>query len=270
MNGLVLHSGANSATREQVALVKTPAAEGIWQPIPHLTIRDLVAEQVTRNGLVVKEEAYGLWRDGLRAFGLLGLGTDGAALPTDFQMVLGWRNSHDKSFPAAGALGSRVFVCDNLAFSGEVTFARKHTLNVMRDLPGLVATAVGRLINLRGAQEERIEAYKQYQLTDARVNDIVIQSLDLRVIGATRIPPILEQWRKPKHEEFAPRTAWSLFNAYTEVLKAVSLPELPNRTVRLHGLMDQVVGVVAKVATHFGDGIRDQEPDYEIVEGDQK
>lgn len=257
MNGLVLHCGANSATREQVAAVKTPDAVGVWQPIDHLVIRDLVAEQVTRNGLVVKEESYGLWRDGLRAFGLLGLGTDGAAAQ-DFQMVLGWRNSHDKSFPAAGALGSHVFVCDNLAFSGEVTFARKHTVNVMRDLPGLVSSAVGRLINLRGAQEQRIATYKQSELGDARVNDILIQALDARVIGATRIPAILGEWRKPRHEEFAPRTAWSLFNAFTEVLKAVSLPELPNRTVRLHGLLDQVTGVEIATAGHIGDGIRDE------------
>lgn len=258
MDGLVLHCGANSATRDQVALVATPEADGIWQPIPHLTIRDLVANQVTANGLVIKEEAYGLWKDGLRAFGLLGLGTDGAAA-LDFQMVLGWRNSHDKSFPAAGALGSRVFVCDNLAFSGEVTFARKHTVNVMRDLPGLVSAAVGRLINLRGQQENRIEAYKGYELDNHRVNDVVIQALDARVIGATRIPAVLQEWRKPRYPEFEPRTAWSLFNGFTEVLKAVSLPELPNRTTRLHGLLDQVCGLEQVGPGHLGDAIRDAE-----------
>jgi hypothetical protein len=33
--------------------------------------------------------------------------------------VLGLRNSHDKRFPAGLVGGSAVFVCDNLAFSGE-------------------------------------------------------------------------------------------------------------------------------------------------------
>ena len=257
MNGLILHSGANAATRDEVGAVTTPAPEGIWHPIPHLTIRDLVAAQVTQNGLTVAEESYGLWKDGLRAFGLLGLrGTDGADTPTDFQMVLGWRNSHDKSFPAAGALGSHVFVCDNLAFSGEVTFARKHTINVLRDLPGLVSAAVGRLVNMRGWQERRIEAYKQYEIVDRRVHDIVIQALDARVIGATRIPAVLAEWRQPRHPEFTDRTAWSLFNAFTQVLKSVSLPELPSRTVRLHGLLDQVIGLEAVGPGHLGDAVR--------------
>jgi len=266
MKGLILHTGAHDATREQVAAVATPAAEGIWHPIPHLTIRDLVAEQVTANGLVVKEEAYGLWKDGLRAFGLLGLGNGDNH--EDFRMVLGWRNSHDKSFPAAGALGSHVFVCDNLAFSGEVTFARKHTINVMRDLPGLVVEAVGRLLGARNLQEERIAAYKEYALTNERAHDIVIQSLDTRIIGATRIPQVLAQWRHPQHDDFTPRTVWSLFNAYTENLKGMSLFELPRRTTRLHGLMDQVVGIEAKVGP-IGDAV--QGPDYEIVdEGPKK
>lgn len=266
MNGLVLHAGANAATRDQVAAVATPEPVGIWHPIPHLTIRDLVAEQATKNGLVVKEEAYGLWKDGLRAFGLLGLGNGSG--PKDFRMVLGWRNSHDKSFPAGGALGSHVFVCDNLAFSGEVTFARRHTVYVLRDLPGLVVEAVGRLLSARNLQEERIAAYKAFALTDAKAHDVVIQSLDTRIIGPVRIPQVLDQWRHPVHDDFKPRTVWSLFNAYTENLKGMSLFELPRRTTRLHGLMDQVVGIEAKVG-QIGDDVhaKDVEPDFEIVEG---
>lgn len=265
MNGLVLHCGANAATREQVALVPTPEPVGIWNPIPHLTVRDLVAEQVTRNGLQVVEETFGLWKDGARAFGLMGLRNGGEA--KEYQLVLGWRNSHDKSFPAAGALGSHVFVCDNLAFSGEVTFARKHTVNVMRDLPGLVVTAVARLLNARDLQEKRIEAYKGFALTNEKAHDVLIQSLDVRVVGPVKLTDVLEQWRKPLHPDFEPRTVWSLFNAYTEVLKGLSLAELPKRTVRLHGLMDQVCHIEAEVG-QIGDDIRakDDEPDFEIVQ----
>ena len=37
----------------------------------------------------------------------------------DYSLVLGLRNSHDKTFPASLALGSQVLVCDNLSFFGE-------------------------------------------------------------------------------------------------------------------------------------------------------
>jgi hypothetical protein len=36
------------------------------------------------------------------------------------------------------------------------------------------------------------------------------------------LPKVIEAWEEPKHEEFAPRTAWSLFNAFTEVQKGGS------------------------------------------------
>src|SRR5262249_51585397 len=85
------------------------------------------------NGLHVVQEGHGLWRDGQRYFGLMEVRNGSNA--DDFGLVVGLRNSHDKSFPAALALGSRVFVCDNLAFSGEVKLSRKHTTYIWRDLP---------------------------------------------------------------------------------------------------------------------------------------
>jgi hypothetical protein len=36
---------------------------------------------------------------------------------------------------------------------------------------------------------------------------------------------------------------WSLFNAFTEILKKASLAELPKRTLALHGLLDVAVGL---------------------------
>jgi hypothetical protein len=259
MQGLMLHTGANSASLDQVRAAVTPEATDSWQPIPHATVRDLVVATVAQQGLRVVDESMGLWRDGARAFGILGL--ENGTNASDFRMVVGWRNSHDKSFPAAGALGSHVFVCDNLSFSGEVTFARKHTLNVMRDLPGLVSAAIARLIGLWGFEKERITTYKGVEISDARVNDVLIQSLDRRVIGPTYILDVLKEWRAPKHEEFAPRSVWSLFNAYTEVLKGVSLPQLAGRTTRLYGLLDQVAGVARITAGNLGDAVHATDTD---------
>ena len=64
----------------------------------------------------------------------------------DYCWVLGLRNSHDKTFPTGIVAGASVFVCDNLSFSGEVKFARKHTRFIMRDLPMLTGRAVGLLM----------------------------------------------------------------------------------------------------------------------------
>jgi hypothetical protein len=137
--------------------------------------------------------------------------------------VVGLRNSHDKSFPAGLAVGASVFVCDNLSFSGEVRLARKHISQITRDLPQLIERAVGRLDGMRRSQEERFAAYKQRELTDGQAHDLIVQGLDARVLPLTRIPSVLQGWREPRHPEFREggRTAWRLFNAFTEGLKGL-------------------------------------------------
>ena len=86
----------------------------------------------------------------------------------DYALVLGLRNSHDKMFPAGIVAGASVFVCDNLSFSGEVKFARKHTRFINRDLPQIVERAIGKLVDLWHDQDARIGAYKEAEVDDRK------------------------------------------------------------------------------------------------------
>ena len=240
-SNLILHAGANAVDRDQIAPIPTPPRTATWVPIPHASLLDGIQEALGRAGLSVVSEAHGLTRDGKRYFGLLQV-VNGHA-DADFGLVIGLRNSHDKSFPAGLVVGAAVFVCDNLSFSGEVKLARKHTAHVERDLPSLIERAVGRLGDLRRTQDERFAAYRQRELTDSAAHDLTIQALDARVVPVTRIPQVLQEWREPRHPEFrAGKTAWRLFNAFTEALKG-NLDALPRRTQALHGLLDAACGL---------------------------
>jgi hypothetical protein len=159
--------------------------------------------------------------------------------------VIGLRNSHDKSFPAAIALGNAAFVCDNLAFSAEVTIARRHTRFIERDLPRVVHTAVGRLADMRGQQDLRIRSYKETELTDPAAHDLMIRAVDASVLPVTQVPAVLEEWRAPTHEEFAAdgKTVWRFHNAMTHVWKGRNLAALPRRSQALHGLLDAACGL---------------------------
>lgn len=262
-NTLMLHAGAAVATLAEVANVKTPDATETWQPISHLDVINLVRGQLESRDMTIVNESYGLWRDGQRLFGMMELRN--GHNEHDYSLVVGIRNSHDKSFPAGAVLGSRVFVCDNLAFSGEVRFSRKHTSQIKRDLPILVNAAVGKLIDARVGQAQRIEAYKQFELNDVIAHDVMIRSLDVGIAVATKMPQIVKEWRTPQYDDFKPRTAWSLFNAFTEALKG-NLAQLPRRTQALHGLMDRVVGIETVTATALVEADETPVADYEIVE----
>ena len=238
---LCLHCGSRSVPREQVAATTTPPRTSSWVPIPHAQLLEGVQSSLQRAGLSVVSEAHGLSRDGARYFGLLEV-VNGRP-DEDFGLVVGLRNSHDKSFPAGLAVGAHVMVCDNLSFSGEVSLARKHTAHVERDLPQLIDRAVGRLGDLRRSQEERFAAYKGKELADSAAHDLLVQALDARVLPVTHLPDVLREWRQPRHAEFrSGKTAWRLFNSFTEALKG-NLDALPRRTQALHGLLDTACGL---------------------------
>ena len=58
------------------------------------------------------------------------------------------------------------------------------------------------------------------ELPPAHAHHLMVEAIKSNVLPASRLPKILEAWEEPKHEEFTPRTAWSLFNAFTEVQKS--------------------------------------------------
>jgi len=212
------------------------------QPISHYSLFDRVATQLNNNGVEIIEEAHALARDDQRYFGLM------KVRPQDWDdatqdLVVGVRNAHDKSIPATIAFGSQVMVCSNLQISSEVVLARRHTANIERDLDQIIARTLGSLADHRKATEKRTICYKDYDLGSTKeVDHIIMNAYRAGAIPKTKIVDVLEQWENPNHPEFKDRNAWSLHNAFTEVLKC-SLMELPKRSQALNFVFDSFTGV---------------------------
>jgi hypothetical protein len=240
---LILHCGAQNVELDQVREIKTPRSTDSWCPIPHHQLITTVQRTMATTNLRIGTQAHSLSHEGQRYFGLMEVHAQKSS--DDYCWVLGLRNSHDKTFPAGIVAGASVFVCDNLSFSGEIKFARKHTRFIVRDLPQLVSRSIGLLLAKWHDQDKRIAAYKQAEITDIEAHDLVIRATDVGVCSNRLIPPVLHEWREPRHDAFEGRNVWSLFNAFTESLKDGNLTELPKRTEALHGLLDTHVGLSA-------------------------
>jgi hypothetical protein len=135
---LMLHTGAQAVEYDGLRQLPIPDATDTHVPIPHYSVVDMVKYSLGFFGHEIVEENYGVTPDGARFFGVLSLRSEYG----DYTDTVGLRNSHDKRFPIGISFGSRVFVCDNLAFNGDHVIKRKHTANAKRDLPGLVAGVV--------------------------------------------------------------------------------------------------------------------------------
>ncbi len=256
---LMLHCGADAITRSQIRKLPTPKQEGTYYPVSNDLLLGKVEDAIDSAGMEVKSQEHGYDARRQRYFGVLELscpkqfdepGNDGASLMEDsFGLLLGLRNSGDKSCSAQLVMGSRVFVCDNLAFSGEVKISRRHTRNIERDLGACVHRAVSALIESRGSQVDRFAKYEESPLDQRDASHLVIEAARSRAITPTKILDVMEQWNYPAHEEFAPRNAWSLYNAFTEVYKSSGVRQVMRRSQVLNGLMDSYCGVVMPQST---------------------
>ena len=238
---LLLHCGASAVSRSALERTPTPKPTATWTPIPHMELLQRVERTLTANSIEIVNQAHSLTADGQRYFGLLEVCQDKRS--DEYSWVLGLRNSHDKTFPAGIVAGMQVFVCDNLSFSGEVKLARKHTRFILRDLPTLAHQAVSSIVTNWQRQDRRVEVYHNSKVTDKTAHDLIVRAHDIGAITTRQIPSVVQEWREPSHEEFKPRTAWSLFNAFTETLKG-NLTALPQRCTSLQGLFDSNLGIL--------------------------
>jgi hypothetical protein len=250
---LMLHCGGQIATREQVQAVATPAGTDTWCPVPHIELVNTVQTALGKAGMTVVTESFALAHEGNRFFGLMQVSLDSQPEAKDYGCVVSLRNGHDRAWRVLLGTGSSAFVCDNLAFSSEIQVARKHTSQVLINLPRLISNAVGQLAERWTDQDARIAKYKTHELTDGQANDLIVRAYEAGVAPITVIPDVIKEWHTPRHAEYKPRTAWSLFNAFTQVLtprdedsSRASLWALPRRTTALHGLMDSTVGILGR------------------------
>jgi hypothetical protein len=237
-SSLVLHRGARPVTEEELRQFRAPPPEGRWYPVSHARVVETVKTTLREAGYHIRNEQFGLMRDGGRFFGTIDLGTPIASGVT---LAVGIRNSVDKSFPLGFCAGNRVFVCDNLAFRSELLVRKKHTLNGERNFVKSIAGAVTSLMSFKEQEADRIRRFMHLEVSPDLADALILRAYEKGIVGAHQLARVIHEWRNPAFEEFAPRTVWSLFNAFTSALRerAVEQPHaFAVETMRLNALLD--------------------------------
>jgi len=196
---------------ESLKTVPIPVATESYQPVPHSDLADMVKTigQDILHDFTFYKEQYALARDGRQMFGIHTY-QNGS---NEMGLSIGFRNSYDKSLSIGIALGASVFVCDNLAFTGDVMLFRKHTSNVLEDLHQLILSAVySQKSNFTDIQKDA-ERLKEIRFNDDRAFKMMGLLYGRGIMSPRQLPVILNEWLNPSYEDFKPRNAWSLYNA---------------------------------------------------------
>ena len=267
MTSMIYNSAGNiELTRAQLAGLHTPPPMGAFhQPYSFEEFVETIHHGLDQSGIKVVGEEYVTAYEGMRLFGALELelpAIEGEYIPAeghsvhtstmgrDHKIVLGLRGSHDQSITRGLALGSQVFVCSNLCFSGNLgNISTKQTLNIGSRLPGLIRSAI-ELIPQEA--EKNVIRFDRYRNTDLRsdIGDSMLVEIFRRGgLSAPQLGKAALEWKSPKHEEHAEQgfTAWRLFNACTEAVKPGGANSNPmiieERTGHISSYMDECVGL---------------------------
>lgn len=246
MNGLILHCGAHAV--ERAALARLPEPEPLGPrhcPIHHADFVDKLESTLDAAGYDIREQAYGLTHDGARLFGLMSVQHRALAAFDGGEFVVGFRGSHDQSLPRGIAAGSRVFVCDNLAFNGEIVMSTKQTTHIHDRLPVLLDDMVRKLGITFTWQVKQFDAYHATAVSPDMADRAIMEIGRRGVVNWSELGKVVAEWDNPSHDEHAEGGAnvWRLFNATTEVLRIRNpehprLPMLAPKTAELHRICD--------------------------------
>lgn len=213
---LIAHYSTQKLSREDLRAVPTPEGTSTHRPVPHIEIVEALVETLSFRHIAVVRDEYAVSNDGMKMFGVLDLETSFEGC----RFAIGLRNAHDKSMRLALTVGVRVFVCENMAFHGDFTpVLAKHSKHF--SLVDALSVGVDRMQRNFEPMRRQIDAWKALQLSDADAKLVIYRAFVEDDLDAPKhlARKVHEFYFNPAHEEFAPRTMWSLTNAFTSAFK---------------------------------------------------
>jgi hypothetical protein len=217
-------------TRQELALVPAPVSTPTHQVIPHAEIVDALEEQLGFRHIAIASEEYAVTRDGKNFFGVMVLdqGIEGASF------ALGVRNSHSKQFRLSIVVGLRVFVCSNLCFSGDFNIVlAKHSKHF--SLKNAISIGIDEAQRGFEPMQLQVSAWKEIQVTDDQAKLCIFKAFIEDQLDAPKYlaKEVWKNWVQPAHDEFRPRTAYSLQNSFTSAFKLLDPVPLYKATADL-------------------------------------
>lgn len=241
---MMLHCGGVEKTYEELREMPTPmGATPRHFPVPYHMFVDEVRGAVAYAGMRIATETYALAARGQHFFGLVAVANG----DQEKELVIGMRSSHNRTLPLSLAVGGRVFVCDNLAFSAEFVLATRSTPKVLQRLPMLAIEGVKSMVPYKRIIHDEMEGWKADRLADFAAERLMIAAMRTGVMPPRMLPRWVEEYDHPtaaEHVELA-GTKLGLYNAATAAIRhnpdskrGANLNILVRRTLELRSLFN--------------------------------
>ena len=220
MSGTLSYAQSTLVSREQLMTIPPPPATTTWRPIAHGDLVSAIDRQLLVRGITIRKETFAIQRDGARLFAVLDLSIESSE---ESCAAMGIRTANDRSMALEIAVGVKVFVCDNLAFSGDlIALRRKHTAKF--DLNADISRAVDRYQAHLLALQRTIAAAREDPISDEEAKRLIFEAFHDEILPIRYFKPVAQAFFHPTAEmtDVQPRTMWGLHNAFTRVVRQMA------------------------------------------------
>jgi hypothetical protein len=218
---LIAHTGAQIVTREELANYATPEATETFKPVSHAQLVETLTQVMQDRGLHIEREQFAVQNHKL--FGTFDLTWQKME---EYGAAVGFRHANDKSMPIQIAVGARVFVCDNMAFLGELIHTRRHTAKL--DLAEELDRATFNYIRGFRRLIDDIQVWKETKIEERRAKQLVFDIFRQKILPL-RLFPYLANGVEGSKE----MTAWEFHNRCTGNIKTLPPAVAFRSTARL-------------------------------------
>lgn len=239
--------GSNFVSEQEVFNVPPMPYTRTHKPIHHKELIQVVKESTSMMGLEIRNEQYVLEAKGNRMFAIYDLNQGNS----DLCWTLGLRNSLDKSISVGFCAGTKVFVCSNLAFSGEIVCMRRHSGRLdIEELEFLAFKTMRSMVPLLTRFQKWHEGLRDYSLSETDMKILLVEIMTNSVI-----PPSKFNRFNELYDTTYDSTLWGFHEAVTDVLKGSNPMILPKKNGLLNGVIDAYIDALASpiASSHLGD-----------------
>jgi hypothetical protein len=225
LSTLCAHVGADYKTREQLKDIVCPEPTKSWKPVPHFDLVTTLIESLAARGIAVMREQYAVGGAAdTRLFATFDLAVPDFTSDGQTGMALGLRTANDKAWLTSMMAAARVFLCDNMAFSGDdgaVFLKRKHTSRW--DIGESFGPAIDLYLEKSGRWAADMDRMRNFSLPDASAKAIIYDAFmgDAPIMPIRMIDDVHRLYFRDEHQAgmFPERNLWNLNNAFTEGVK---------------------------------------------------
>ena len=229
--------GTNKVTEAEVFAIPDVPFTSTFSPIHHRDVIRAVREGVQAVGMDVVKSEYVLAANGHKMFGVYDLSQGNSELCWS----IGIRNSMNKSMSLGITAGTKVFVCENLCFSGEFLAFRRHTAGLNIDeLAFLAYKSMRNMVPLLKNHQRWHEGLKNYSLSKTDLKVLLVEIMTNSVISTNKFNQFNEFYANVYDDSL-----WGFHETVTDILKGSNLLVLPQKNKILNQVINNYIDSLA-------------------------